>query len=149
LVIRRPATRQGPGAEKFALWEQRAPPPTLQIETRPVSEVETISGIVVDESGAPVGGVRFRREPLPSGSHFVLRSESDGSFVVERQEHELADRIQLRFERVGFEPMVTRERHPWGTKDLRIVLRTGLSVDVFVVDGETGKPIEEYSARCQ
>jgi hypothetical protein len=65
---------------------------TLRIETRPVSEVDTIGGVVVDSSGSPLRGVRVHGED-GQWAH----TDRDGSFAINRGKDDPARPIGLMF----------------------------------------------------
>ncbi len=108
----------------------------------------SISGLVVDESGKPVPGVRLWAWPRSSGQGAGARSAADGSFTMHLPQN---DSYRLDFDPKGFEHYGGHGSDPVppGTSDLRVVLRRGSSMTFAVVDAETSQPIERYGITLQ
>ncbi|MCC6694796.1 MAG: sigma-70 family RNA polymerase sigma factor [Candidatus Hydrogenedentes bacterium] len=99
--------------------------------------VGTISGRIVDDSGAPVVGAQIRASgsggPQPP-------SDKDGSFTVHGIERSQCDLIiQARgYAEQRIEDIST------GTTELRVVMERIGSVQGRVIDGRTGQPVPEF-----
>ncbi len=106
-------------------------------------EVETITGTVVDEQGVPVRSIPM----IVAGERSRAVWDGTGSFRLENRELHPAEAVRIEVLAAGFEPFTTEESHAWGTRDLRLVLRRGLAVEVRATDASTGDPIEEYGVR--
>jgi len=80
----------------------------------------TIEGTVMDESGAPVGGLSVSAQILDgSGIGAIGETLQDGSFRIE---HLTMGSYNVRVWKLGYE-MTTQENVPAGTKGLQIVLK--------------------------
>jgi hypothetical protein len=121
-------------------------PVEVDIVVRAQAEVDTIEGLVVDESGAPVADAQIHTQAAQGA--FSARTKADGTFRLERGPSEPADPIRLSILRGGYEPGASDGSVPWGTRDVMIVLRAGLSVELQVLDARTRRPLEEFGVRC-
>ena len=103
----------------------------------------TITGVVVDERGAPVGGVRIEGWPAHSGQGAQTKSAADGSFTMAIPQN---DAYRFDIAAPGFEHLggYTSTAYEPGTRDVRLVLKRSREVDVPVVDAETGAAVEMY-----
>ncbi|MCB9886940.1 MAG: sigma-70 family RNA polymerase sigma factor [Planctomycetes bacterium] len=107
-----------------------------------------IVGTVVDDSGNPVAYAHLHaytlgnRRDLRFGS--TATSESDGSFVLLRDDRIRDEPVQFRATAAGFE-VATSAVFDWGARGVRIEMRRGVDVALEVVDPD-GRPVEEYAA---
>jgi protocatechuate 3,4-dioxygenase beta subunit len=119
------------------------PGPTLRLERAP-----TIAGLVVDEAGAPLAGVRVWGWPVGSGRGAGATTGADGRFVVHLPQDEP---YSLEIDRdPRFEPWggrTTSTTFEPGTADLRITLKRAARMTVVVVDAATGAPVERFAVR--
>lgn len=103
----------------------------------------SIEGIVVDEFGIPVEGVRLWGWPSTSGSGAGAKSGVDGRFVVSLPQ---VEPYTMKATRDGYEPWGEGRSvlYDPGTRDLRIAMQSIVSMRFSVVDDETGSPIERF-----
>src|SRR5262249_3868682 len=117
----------------------------VAITVTPHDEMPAISGVLVDDTGAPVSDAMVR-----AGPGGFTQTNSDGSFRVEKGVGSTGDAATLWFQsKTGtHEFLQTKEKYAWGTAELRIVMQRRLAGDLVVVDVATGAPIEDYGVRC-
>ncbi|MCA8970637.1 MAG: carboxypeptidase regulatory-like domain-containing protein [Planctomycetes bacterium] len=152
------------GVLAFGTWtadvqEYEVVEPTIQLEpsttrkhvdiiVRARSEVETITGTVVDDLGRPVARASIETIERSGRPGAFQTSVRDGAFTIRRTStRDLAGPFAIAAHGDGFEDVRTEEFYEWGARDVRLVVRRGLSVDLLVRDATTGKPIEEYGIR--
>jgi hypothetical protein len=114
-----------------------------------VRRMPSITGIVVDESGAPVKGVGVQANLNRSGRMAGGRSRADGTFTIHAVDLEPKP-VQLRIDDPGpCEPPAPDERlWEWGSRDVRIELRRALTCELAVVERATGTPVTEFAVSC-
>lgn len=109
-----------------------------------LADAPTLSGFVVDESGAPIEGAKVWCWPSSSGSGAGATSAADGAFTVFLPQDEP---YTLECKREGFEPIGVGDRsrtYAQGTADIRVVMRAGVRTRFRVVDARSGAPIERF-----
>lgn len=116
-------------------------------------ESDFISGRIVDETGGPVPRAMITMTAAEgagrvSMSGRIVQSRKDGSFKAERGERDRKVPVTLESSCEGYEPASTAEPVPWGAKDVSLVMRRGVFVDVVVHDGDLKIPLENYGVRC-
>ena len=114
-----------------------------------VRSTPVISGIVVDETGVPVPRVTLKAAGSGAG-HMISAGtrDDDGTFVL-RALDVGSPPISIEVSDPGpCEPGEATGTVAWGTKDVRIVLERALSVELLVVEKETGDPVETYAVVC-
>ena len=129
----------------------------LQIVTVAAEELETITGMVVDETGAPLEGAAVYCRELRYHSSDYARTDDNGTFRLERpltnsvssevrqaREAGLAESVEIVVLRDGYQPLAHAERVPWGTVDLHLALKRAPSVEIRVVDRTTGEAVESF-----
>src|SRR5262249_12547484 len=121
------------------------PPLTVVVRRMP-----SISGIVVDETGAGVPGVYMQAElKKSSGRTASARTQMDGTFTIYAVDDSL-DAVRLEYVDAGpCEP--TPEPvgpYAWGATDVRLELVRALSFELTVVERTSGTPVEEFSVAC-
>lgn len=117
--------------------------------TQVVVEVErkaTIAGTLLDAAGLPVEGAIVRADYDPSGTP-ATRSREDGSFTLYEPCRD-ARPTSIRIEPGVCESHEHSTRVSWGTEDLRIAVQRALTLELEVVDTDTGSPIEDFAVRC-
>lgn len=114
-----------------------------------VRRMPSISGIVVDERGAPVQGVTVEADLNRSGRMAAGRSKKDGTFVIHAVDAE-PQPVRLRISNPGpCEPPPPDERfYDWGTRDVRIDMRRALALELEVVERESRAPVTRYAVQC-
>ncbi|MCA8970636.1 MAG: hypothetical protein KDC95_12660 [Planctomycetes bacterium] len=152
------------GAMSFGAWtvgvrEYEVVEPTIELETattrhsvdivvRARADVETITGTVVDDLGVPVARASVEtveRNGRPGAFRGVTR---DGAFSIRRIGAGNSEGpFAIAASSNGFEDARTTEFYEWGARDVRLVMRRGLDVELLVRDATTGKPVEEYGVR--
>lgn len=109
-----------------------------------------ICGVVVDETGQPVGGARVGLTSyMRSADHRDASDTStdrEGRFVL-KQPDRAASEVSLLVQKSGFEMLSPEEKFAWGRDDVRLVLRRGLAVEVTVVADDDGTPVEDFQVR--
>src|SRR5262245_23157745 len=109
-------------------------------------EPQSLHGIVVDEAGAPVAEASIARDPEHDFSTWRLaKSDAAGRFAFDRGAGDLASQVELTAGHAGFD--VTRQWVPWGSDDVRLVLRARVPIEVRVVD-ENGEPLRCERGTC-
>lgn len=99
----------------------------------------TLEGIVVDERGAPIEGVKLWGWPASSGSGAGADSDADGGFVVYLPQDEP---YSLSAKADGYQTWDSRSiTYPPGSRDLEIVMHSIPRTRFAVVDAETGEPV--------
>lgn len=116
---------------------------TIEITIKSPGDIETVAGVVVDETGEPVEHAHFK----PSTALLTSRTNEAGEFRLERAQGMTGLPVTLQFEKFGYEDVVT-DPIPWRTEDLRIVMRRGVGMTVTVRAARTGLPIEHFVARA-
>ncbi|HYC79292.1 MAG TPA: hypothetical protein VEI02_16865, partial [Planctomycetota bacterium] len=121
----------------------------LEFKITRAGATDVITGTVVDDSGAPVArafidvsrsrGVVERR---------LVESKRDGAFAAERGDADPTVPVTLTATLDGYESATTEAPIPWGAKDVKLVMRRGGAIELLVLDGDAGKPLEEYGVRC-
>jgi RNA polymerase sigma-70 factor (ECF subfamily) len=119
----------------------RAPSFVHEVVVANAGTDETITGIVVDERGGPLAdaGVYATRE-----SHSFASTDALGRFELPRGDQPDGE-VSVTAYDDGHEwaPSVLRAR--WGERDLRIVLRDLVAIDVAAVDVERGEPVTDFT----
>ncbi|HUR29007.1 MAG TPA: carboxypeptidase-like regulatory domain-containing protein [Planctomycetota bacterium] len=104
----------------------------------------TLSGLVVDDTGRPIEGVKLWGWPQSSGSGAGGKSIADGTFTISLPQDEP---FTLEATREGFEPFAVDDRSTYyapGSRDLRIVMKRIEAWSLLVVDGATNQPITKF-----
>ncbi|MCA8951899.1 MAG: carboxypeptidase regulatory-like domain-containing protein, partial [Planctomycetes bacterium] len=107
---------------------------------------DTITGVVVDESGAPIRGAMVHATGVNTGR--INSTDCDGHFRVLRQENS-PDEIRISAVHSSYsaaDPGVG-EAVRWGRDDVRIVLQKGGGVSILAVRADDGTPVEDYVLR--
>lgn len=107
----------------------------------------TLSGVVVDATGAPLGGAMIQCFPGDTGLSGGLAgwtfSGEDGRFVVHLH-HDVAHSLQAELAgHASFGDLSTTSYRP-GTADLRIVLPAQAGMTLRVVDARSNEPVERF-----
>lgn len=106
----------------------------------------TITGLVVDESGAPLAGAAVQARG--DRGEWFGSSAADGVFVVMRTSAESAadELVRLAARHDLCEPSEPTAAMPWGTAGVRLTLRRAGGLAVHVVD-EAGQPLTDFAVR--
>ncbi len=102
--------------------EEGQPSAFLEVVVVPQSEIESVSGIVVDQWGDPVSRVHVDYSTQGSGSRWIISTARDGTFRIERREGDAAGPFTISLSREGFERTTSEQKYEWGAKDIRLVL---------------------------
>jgi hypothetical protein len=122
-----------------------APPVTVVVRRMP-----SISGVVVDETGAGVPGIYLQAElKKRSGRMASGRTQKDGTFTIYAVD-DVLEPVRLESHDTGpCEPMEEPVGpYAWGTTDVRIELVRALSFELTVVERASGAPVEDFSVAC-
>jgi hypothetical protein len=111
-----------------------------------VGAAETITGSVVDERERPLADVTVYS--LGSETSWAL-TDSRGDFALHRPAGDRSHDTELCVWHEGFAPCRSEARVRWGSRDRRLTLRTGLSVEVRVTAAEDGEPIEDFALKVR
>lgn len=112
-----------------------------------LARAPSISGIVVDEAGAPVAKARVWGWPRGSGQGAGATSRADGTFTIYLPQDEP---YTLEIEdHAGFEPWGGRHadvasQFTPGANDVRIVLKRATRTTFVVLDAESGAPVTRF-----
>lgn len=104
-----------------------------------------LSGIVVDEAGAPLQGVRLWSWPSSSGQGAGSTSGADGTFTTFLPQDEP---YTLEATLKGFEPYHQHDRsvhYPPGTSGVRVEMKRASVWQMMVVDAATSQPVERFA----
>ncbi len=107
----------------------------------------SISGVVVDASGAPLEGVRVYGWPVSSGRGAGGKSDADGRFTLylpQDEPYDLEVTRQPAYEDWG-EGRSPSETFAPGTNDVRIVLNRSARMTFRVLDAGSGAPIPSFT----
>lgn len=121
--------------------------PTVTVVVR---RMPSISGVVVDETGAGVERVYLEAElKKQSGRMAAAWTKADGSFTIYAVD-DVLEPVRLTSHDTGpCEPLAEPTAlYPWGTTDVRIELVRALSFELTVVERASGAPVEEFSVAC-
>lgn len=121
---------------------------TIEIRVAGIKVLGVITGIVVDDSGAPVSGAYMDFGPRGDGPREKPGVSKDGTFRLERRAGDPDAPVSISVWKEDHERFESPEPVPWGQTGVRIVLRRGLGVAIEVRRGDTGAPVEEYAVRC-
>jgi hypothetical protein len=110
----------------------------------------TISGQVVDEQGIPAPGLYVSAVDAASGERASLGSRSsaqDGTFdVAALSTIDVRRPVKLRLAKLEF---TTSQALEWGASSVRLVKPSQQSLEVLVVDSQTGEPVKVYGLSCR
>ena len=115
-----------------------------------VRRMPSISGIVVDETGAGVERVYVEAElKKRSGRMAAAWTRADGSFTIYAVD-DVLEPVRLTSHETGpCEPMKEPTApYAWGATDARIELVRALSFELTVVEKGSDAPVEQYSVAC-
>ena len=122
---------------------------SLEVKLRVPLDTEAILGFVRDDLGDPVRGADVEINPAnfsPEGRGILITSDQDGAFRIQRADPAYQGTPSISAKRTGYEPSAAT-RCEWGAKDVVLVLRRGLTVQIVVRDGDENKPLERYGVR--
>lgn len=107
----------------------------------------TITGRVVDETGAPAEGVFVTATAADNGRTHSSRSGRDGTFRIERRPGDDSDAVVLTMQAPAYEVFDAADREvAWGASDVQLAVRRAGHLTVRVTD-EGARPVERYSVR--
>ncbi len=143
LTVRK-ATKVTPKSDQVVLT---APAHVLDVVVEVAVPVVTIDGIVVDESGTPVRDADVEVvDTQRSGDS--ARTRRNGRFSIRRGGPETSsEKFSLHVYSDNHEPLETKAVHTFGEKDVRLVLRNGLPLEVIARRDADGAPVEHFSVR--
>lgn len=120
------------------------PEQVLDVVLKRIDPADSISGVVVDETGAPIRGATVH--PGMSGSGRIISTDAQGRFRVLKRDGAPAE-VPLSASARGFEAPAAPATVAWGTHDVRIVLTRGKDLVVLAVRATDGTPVENYVLR--
>lgn len=103
----------------------------------------TLSGVVMDEGGAPIAMATVRPVHALFGP-WTMFTDALGRFVMTRRDEGSAG-VRLHAEHHDYDVWSSDETFAWGRHDLRVVLRRGHELEVTVVTG--GRPVGDFAVR--
>lgn len=107
-----------------------------------LAALPSITGSICDENGLPIAGATIR--PLLANRHRPADSGPDGSFELFALEPSQPPQ-PLEATAAGYENAQLTEPVAWGSRDVRFVLRRGVSITIEVVERLTHVPVREYA----
>lgn len=119
----------------------------LDVVVLRAEERQSIEGVVVDQHGAPVGGVGVHAMSGPGGGGMTPYTDANGHFVVTRRPNQKDDPTFWIMASGGCEELQTKETYAWGQRDVRLVMHRGVTVEVSVLTADGGLPVESFSVR--
>jgi hypothetical protein len=127
---------------------------TARIDDVVLTPAPSISGIVVEESGAPVAGVRVRGTPTSRGQSTTAKTGTDGTFTLYISvNHACSLSVETRgaeeFEAPGRPEGTLEPTYEPGTTNVRIVLKRAPRITFHVIDAATRAPIARFGLRTQ
>ena len=113
-----------------------------------VREPPFLGGVVVDEHGLPVKGVRVSAELKRDGRMASARTRADGTFKIYRIAN-CPDTVRIEVSDPGpCERTDPSKPFAWGKTGITIELQRALTVAITVVEAGTNKPVEEFAVRA-
>ncbi|HLQ37148.1 MAG TPA: carboxypeptidase-like regulatory domain-containing protein [Planctomycetota bacterium] len=110
-----------------------------------VAERPAIAGVCVDGSGVPVANVHLTTDQ--GGDGF---SKENGVFRIIASRGDPGGAARILVVASGASEAIPDESlHPWGTVDVRVVLRPPVVAELTVVTADTGEPVEEFAVICR
>lgn len=118
----------------------------LEVVLAPIGPMVTVSGVVVDEDGAPVVGVQVMTVEAPGASRTLSLSGTDreGRFAVTWRSAAAGKGVALHVNAPVYE-VLTTERFAWGRQDVRLVLQRRPEVEVAVL--ARGATVGDFAVR--
>jgi len=109
----------------------------------------TITGVVVDESGAPAAKLGIQARTKDKSAQTSTRSGADGSFTLylQKAEPHMLEIKSSEFQPFGGAALDPRCTFEPGTSGVRIVLTRAPGMTFRVIDGATRAPIEHFGIR--
>ena len=117
----------------------------VEVVLKRIASGDSISGVVVDETGSPVSGAHIHAFGVATGR--VNLTDAMGRFRILKPELNAPAMIRIWAAHVDYESLIGNEDLAWGQKDVRIVLRRGKALDVLVVRADDESPVEDYVLR--
>ena len=114
-----------------------------------VRKIPLITGVAVDELGKPVVRASIEAQTA-AGWRCSSWTRKDGTFRLYARRDPISPIVSFRTSgwHGACEPFQEERRVEWGSRDVRLVLRRGLSLEVVVVERGSGKPVERYAVSC-
>ncbi|HZN40879.1 MAG TPA: sigma-70 family RNA polymerase sigma factor [Planctomycetota bacterium] len=116
------------------------PAPWLELRLQRQEPPPSVQGVVVDEQGRPIANASVHSPGIRRGAW----SRDDGTFELFASPDDPTPG-SLRINQEGFETRILPGPFAWGSRGLRVVMRSGLDVELQVVDAE-GRPVEDFAA---
>lgn len=111
----------------------------LDVVVALLAERPSITGLVVDESGAAVAGLTLRASDGSTG-----KSGPDGAFALHRRsENDAVVRLAVASHETSTVCTPDTE-YTWGSKDHRVVVRQAVGVWLQVARADNGEPVTDY-----
>jgi len=123
------------------------------IKVKARANLPAITGTVFDDAGRPVAKAQVRAAQKTklfgmAGRGAKTESQKDGTFRIECERGPSTEPVTLLVSREGHEPLITTEKHTWGTEGVVLRMQRGVAVELLVVDAVTAQPITDYAVRC-
>ena len=126
-----------------------APPPNPPPEPPPPDAMVTIAGIVVDDTGAPVQRAQVNVvESLGRRIGLSTWTGPDGRFSIRHRANDVGpDPFELHVHSDDHEPLMTKAVHAFGEHEVRLVMTSGLPLEVVVRRDADDAPVEQFTVR--
>lgn len=116
---------------------------THEVVVASLPHPDTITGIVVDERGAPLADVQVRAWRDHSS---CACTDPLGRFTLQRVEQPDGD-VELYFDKDGYDWQSRQRTAAWGERDRRFVMQDDVAIEVRAVDDERGEPVPDFAVR--
>ena len=122
------------------------PEADVRVVVKPMTEVDTISGRVVDQRGQPVPRARIQGHST-NGAWLHGSSKRDGTFALRlRTNSGTAGKITLNVDADGFEPLTTAAEYEVNQQGIELRLSPAATLTIRITDPDDA-PIDRYSVR--
>jgi hypothetical protein len=117
----------------------------IEVIVKPEDELATIRGVVVDGLGNAVIGATIETTPALPGDTWRRETDRQGRFTIAMAHDDATGALRVRASKAGHDSIEPEQTVPWGTSDLRLVMRESSGLHLTVVAAGTEDPVEDYT----